>query len=218
MDDALIVFGKQPEPGTVKTRLIPLVGAAGAARLYAAFLADSLERFSQADADVRLYWSGDRATIADVPPGTAVLDQKGGDLGERLLHAMAETFAAGYARVVVVGTDHPTLPLPFLEEAFRALADPRSVVIGPATDGGYYLIGMNDLRPEPFRGITFSRPDVFERTLDRLKDTRAALTILPFWYDVDEGDDLTRLAADLSASPELARRTHAVLQELSLVT
>lgn len=214
--DSLIVFAKPPIQGEVKTRLHTGIEPAEATDLYAAFLEDSLAQYQRLGPDVRLYVSGDTSDI-ERRTGNQFhsFQQSGEDLGHRMQHAFAETFAAGYQRIAIIGTDHPSLPDDFIELAFRTLARPQSVVIGPAEDGGYYLLGMNEFYPQLFESMTFSREDVFERTVDRAVGTSAELTILPTWYDVDRPETLTRLLADLSKNGQRAPRTRAVLLRLA---
>jgi rSAM/selenodomain-associated transferase 1 len=216
---ALIVFAKAPEPGAVKTRLTGVLTEEEAARLYEAFLHDSLAVYVRLPAAVRLYLTPSSGALPAglVPECVSVHTQRGDGLGERMLNAFVETFVAGYERVVVIGTDHPTLPLAFVERAFEELAPPLATVIGPSEDGGYYLLGMNEVYPQLFRGMTYSHPRVFEDTLQRIHATPASLSILPTWYDVDTPEALRRLAADLAggagAAPE-ARRTREVMDVL----
>jgi uncharacterized protein len=215
---ALIVFAKVPVAGEVKTRLTPAFDAGQAARLYEAFVTDSLAQYVRLDTAVRLYLASSEGEFTDdvIPEGVTVHRQSGDGLGERMQRAIIETFAAGYERAVVIGTDHPSLPTEFIRMAFDALLEPISVCIGPTEDGGYYLIGMNDFFPDLFTGMVYSRTDVFSNTLARIETTRANVTILPVWYDVDTLDDLKRLAADLRDSSIEARRTRDVLQEFDL--
>lgn len=210
---ALLVFAKRPEPGQVKTRLTPLLSEEAAAELYEAFLRDALAQYAEIEADVRLYLAPPHTTLPEgwVPPGVTRHEQRGDDLGSRMARAFLETFASGYERVVIIGTDHPTLPTPFVEAAFETLEEPLSIAIGPSADGGYYLLGMNEFYPQLFQEIVYSRPDVFERTVARAAETEAALTILPPWYDVDTPDTLYRLVAELGEEAEVAPRTRTVL-------
>lgn len=150
-----------------------------------------------------------------VPDGVTVHAQRGRDLGERLARAFFEAFGAGYDRVVITGSDHPTLPNEFVEHAFDSLAHPKSVVLGPADDGGYYLIGMNDYFPELFRQMVYSRADVLRQTLARLPSAEIHVTILPPWYDIDTIGDLCRLAAELDTEPEVHSCTRQVMARLS---
>lgn len=215
--DALIVFAKVPEPGSVKTRLQSVLTPQQAAQLYEAFLADALAQYVALNVWVRLYLRGRVEALVDglVPPDVSVHAQQGAGLGERMWQAFIETFAAGAERAAVIGTDHPTLPSAFVEHAFTVLREPLSLCIGPSEDGGYYLLGMNDYYPEVFRDMTYSHEAVFRQTLDRAEQTRAAVTVLPPWYDVDTASDLERLRAELAAlSADHAPRTRAVLRTL----
>lgn len=214
MNAALIVFAKRPRPGRVKTRLTTVLSETDAAALYRAFLEDALDQYARLRADVRLYLAPGGSDGADEDIHRNQFLQEGSDLGERMLQAFAETFAAGYGRAVVIGTDHPTLPNAFIEKAFDLLDTPQSVVLGPAEDGGYYLLGMNDLRPMLFRGMSYSHDAVFDETVDRAAASGASLSILPAWYDVDTPQQLERLANDLAEGAPGADRTRALLTRL----
>src|SRR5690606_28492165 len=111
------------------------------------------------------------------------------------LRAFVETFAAGHDRAVIVGTDQPTLPSPFLELAFDALEDPLTAVLGPSEDGGYYLLGLNEVVSDLF-DMGYSHPGVFEDTLERAMEADLTPVVLPEHYDVDEADALDRLFAE----------------------
>lgn len=214
MSSALLVFAKEPAPGRVKTRLTPALNAADAAHLYEAFLEDQVARYARLPVDVRLYESGRVGDVVAIPDAVAHFAQRGRGLGERMLNAFADSFRAGYERLVIVGSDHPTLPTAFIELAFEMLEAPRSVVIGPAEDGGFYLLGMNDLRPALFSGMTYGHPGVLEETLERIGATGASLTLLPTWYDVDTPESLRRLVDELNVDPSSAPRTFVALRKL----
>lgn len=217
MNSALIVFAKVPLAGHVKTRLTPDLGDDEAAQLYEAFLLDALDVYRRLDHDVRLYvapGAGD-LNASLVPPGVAVFRQRGMGLGDRMGRAFLETFAAGYERVGIVGTDHPTLPPTFIQLAFDALSKPRSVAIGPAEDGGYYLLAMNDFVAQIFREMSYSHSGVFAATLERIAASGADAIVLPEWYDVDTPDQLRRLRADLAAADGLAPRTKRQVERLA---
>lgn len=217
MKSALIVFAKAPVAGRVKTRLTPEITEAEAADLYEAFLRDLLERFVRLDVHVRVYVAGHPADLSDdlVPTNVEIFRQEGSGLGERMGRAFIDAFAAGYDRVILTGSDHPTLPSEFIEYAFAALAPRRAVVLGPADDGGYYLLGMNDFLPQLFEGMEYSHADVLTDTLERLPAAEIDVTILPTWYDVDTPRDLRRLAAELAAEGEVHTRTREVLSRLA---
>lgn len=214
---SLLVFARVPAAGSVKTRLHAALHSEDAARLYEAFVIDTLRLYREPGVDVRLYLA---PSSDPVPPGFSepdvrVLPQRGDDLGARLLHAFVETFAAGYERIVALGTDHPTLPAAFVGLAFEALREPLSICLGPADDGGYYLIGMNELYPSLFRDVTYSQPDVLEKTLEKAAATGANVTVLPPWYDVDTPADLLRLQRDLAEPGSGAVETRRVMAGLA---
>ncbi len=224
---ALVVFAKVPVPGHVKTRLTPYLSGREAADLYRAFLLDSLDQYAKLDCDVRLYLAD---TVTDSREGQSfqleleteaqasisVHKQRGEGLGERLHSASVETFSAGFEKVVLIGTDHPTLPPDYISRAFESLTLPESACIGPADDGGYYLIGTRSPERRLFDGLTFSHASVFEQALRRLRSLNRIVSILPTWYDVDSYDELTRLVRDLQTTPNEVTRTKAVVSSLVL--
>jgi rSAM/selenodomain-associated transferase 1 len=145
----------------------------------------------------------------DVPrlslPDGAVVDavqQRGGDLGERLYRALHEAAAHHPGGVAAVGSDHPRMPLACVRQAFAALAD-HHVVLGPSDDGGYYLIALRAgaVRRELFAGVAWSTDTVLAETAARCRSLGLSLALLPAGRDVDEPADLVRLAADLATAP-----------------
>ena len=148
------------------------------------------------------------------PPGVEALRQRGAGLGERMLHAFVETFAAGHDRAVVVGTDHPTLPTEYLALALDALKDPLTAVLGPSDDGGYYLLGLNEVVPDLF-DMAYSHGAVFEDTLGRAMEADLTPVVLPEHYDVDDGPALDRLAGEWRAGADVGPRTADMLQTLT---
>ncbi|MXW63721.1 MAG: glycosyltransferase [Bacteroidetes bacterium SB0662_bin_6] len=233
MSAALIVFAKPPVPGRVKTRLTPPLSPEDAARLYESFLQDALDQYQGLGVTLRLYLAldgsppgrgipaqhGDRfAQWGDIYTrwvGKNVFRQKGEGLGERMRQAFEETFAEGHRRVILIGTDHPTLPSAWIREGFSLLEGGDAVVLGPTGDGGFYLIGMNESFSQVFEGMTYSHEAVFEQTAARVASCGASLQMLPEWYDVDTFDDLKRLVADMRQESAGAMRTRAMLQRLS---
>jgi len=218
MDDVLLVFAKQPRPGAVKTRLTPFLSTPEAARLYEAFLKDALHLYARLEVDVRLYLAPPLPEdgLEDVPARIPVHEQSGDGLGPRMANAFEAVLDLGYDRAAVVGTDHPTLPLEFVRQAFAALAADRSVCIGPSDDGGFYLLGMSAFYPELFDGMTYSHEQVFEDTLARVEGTDADLTVLPRWYDVDTPAALPRMLEDLADDAVDAPRTRRTIRQLNL--
>jgi rSAM/selenodomain-associated transferase 1 len=194
------VFAKRPVPGAVKTRLAAATSPEWAARVAEAFLADTLDRLAEVDARRVLAFAP-----ADAEPffhGIArgrfiVSTQSEGDLGRRMAAFLGEQLALGAAAVVLVGTDSPTLWSNYVDQAFRVL-EWADVVLGPATDGGYYLIGCAHRVPPIFDGITWGGPHVLAQTVARLP-AEYRLALLNPWYDVDTLDDWRALCGHLLA-------------------
>lgn len=199
-DRALIVFARSPVAGQVKSRLTPLLSSQEAADLYRAFLMDSLAQYASLEVDVRLYMA-DEGDPGVHLYGAQLKKQYGHGLGERMEHAFGETAAEGYEQMVIIGTDHPTLPTEFIMEAYEALSDVPAVCIGPALDGGYYLLGMSPLICGLFDGIVYGEPNVFSLTLARAHESGVSVTQLPVWYDIDTPEDLRNLVSGETVLP-----------------
>ncbi len=209
-DRALIVFARSPVAGQVKSRLTQLLSSQEAADLYRAFLVDSLAQYASLEVDVRLYMA-DEGDPGVHLYGAQLRKQCGNGLGERMEHAFSETAAEGYNQMVIIGTDHPTLPTEFIMEAYEALSDVPAVCIGPASDGGYYLLGMSPLISGLFDGIVYSKPNVFSLTLGRAHESGATVTKLPVWYDVDTPEDLRRLVSENTVLPPATMKVMRML-------
>jgi rSAM/selenodomain-associated transferase 1 len=195
----LLLFTKPATPGRVKTRLIGVLTAAQAARLHDCLLRDLVERLAGGDYELRLAWAlgpGEEAPACALPAEP----QRGAGLGERLHHGLAGA-ARSHRRVAAVGSDHPTLSAAIVERAFAALAAGADAVLGPATDGGYYLIALRSeaVAGELFEGVAWSTPAVLEQTLDRCAARGLGVELLPVASDVDTPGDLERLAGELAA-------------------
>jgi rSAM/selenodomain-associated transferase 1 len=221
MRRALIVVGKAPLPGRTKTRLVPPLTHEEAAELYGAFLCDAVEL------GLGLGWervsvvhprgAETAAALGELVPREAyLLEQRGAGLRDALVYAFEYHFARGFDRVVLIGSDNPTLPSEPLEEACGALSSARDVAIGPTPDGGYYLIGLGALRRMIFDGIDWSTPRVYAQTLARADWLGLRVHPVAAWRDVDEPADLDRLSLELACGPEqLAPHTRAAFQRLA---
>ena len=210
----LLLFTKPAREGRVKTRLIGDLTAAEAAELHAAFLADLLGRLREGDFELRLAWALDPAE--EVPAGPVPgLRQEGNDLGERLYGALSEA-AEESASVAALGSDHPTLPLEIVHRAFERVEAGAGVVLGPAEDGGYYLIALRAgaVDRRLFEGIAWSTERVFPATLERCRELGLAVELLPMAADVDTPDDLRRLAASMAEGDLGCPSTRNLLQAL----
>ncbi len=196
---ALILFAKDPVAGQVKTRLSSLLDDPTVLSLYRHFLRDSIDKIcSVAEADRFIGMASDPETgyfdeVARSHP-VRLFVQKGRDLGERMRQAFEDRFKEGYERVVIIGSDSPTLPATYIEQA---LLSEKEVVIGPSTDGGYYLIGMRAKVTDIFDGVAWGTDRVLSETLQALKDQRTEAELLPVWYDVDLPEDLRFLKTHL---------------------
>lgn len=195
------LFAKQPWPGQVKTRLAAASSADWAARVAAAFLLDTVAKLSSVEADRVLAFAPREAHdyFAEVVRGRFTLvPQADGDLGRRMAVFFTEYLRAGAEAVVLLGTDSPTLPLAHVEQAFRELGH-ADVVLGPATDGGYYLVGCRGRLPPLFEGISWSSSQVLHDTVARLEGADFCLALLPPWYDVDTLEDWWMLQGHVAA-------------------
>jgi uncharacterized protein len=202
---------KHPAPGRVKTRLAAALGPERAAALYEAFVLDLAERLAPLGWPVTwAYWPRE-APFASILPGARCRAQEGRDLGERMSHAIAVELADGAGSVVVIGADAPHLDTSLLGEAAERLADDADLVLGPADDGGYYLIGLKAPAPALFAGIAWSTSGVLAATLARARVLGLQVHLLAPGFDVDEPADLERLRALLAVGAVRLPRTAGVL-------
>jgi len=193
--------------------MVPWLREEEALRLHIALVEDSLRLVRRAAAESGAApfvsfseaWSPGRrkdlAGIARAAAGMARIAQRGSDLGRRLLGTFRSLRARGFRRIVVIGSDSPTLPPAILRAAFAALEQESEVVLGPAEDGGYYLVGARRLLPGMFEGIPWGTDGVLRATLQALDHCGARAVVLPHWYDVDRPEDLERIRRDLAGLP-----------------
>ncbi|MDH4231490.1 MAG: TIGR04282 family arsenosugar biosynthesis glycosyltransferase [Nitrospirota bacterium] len=189
------LFAKFPEPGKVKTRLARDIGPDAAARACREIAEYVLQRTSPADSGYRriIFFAPQamRQRFSEWMPGEVLMAQRGGDVGERMDNALKDLFGRGAEKAVVVGSDIPGLHRGIIGKAFQELDD-CDVVIGPAMDGGYYLIGMKFPHPEIFRNITWGTEKVFEETVTSIEKTGLTHCLVTTLFDVDDLDDLVR--------------------------
>lgn len=213
-DTALVVMARYPQVGTTKTRLARTIGHEEAVRLYQAFLIDLAYKFAGQAVD--LHWAYTPAEvdylsfIATLAPSLIeymhAFPQQGMDLGARLHHVFRWTHDQGYRSTIVISSDTPQISLKIVTQAQKAL-DKADVVLGPADDGGYYLIAMR--RPyDMFRDIPMSTSVVAQKTIELAHSQGLRVHILENLFDIDEWLDLLRLAqlleTDSSHAPETA--------------
>lgn len=191
----MVVFLKAPRPGEVKTRLAADLDAAAAAAIYRVLVERTLSVVLESGvADVELRYTPDEAGAEILPwlrPGWRMAAQGGGDLGARLTRAVTEAGAGGAEQVLVVGTDCPELGASDFQEAMRAL-EGHDVVLGPATDGGYWLIGMRGVWPVLFRDIPWSTDRVLAVTRMQAEGAGLRVALLGERADVDTLADWRR--------------------------
>jgi rSAM/selenodomain-associated transferase 1 len=201
--DALIIFAKAPDPGQVKTRLSPPLTSDQAARLHEAFMLDVVHA-AQPLVGVTQWLSCAPSTthpffrLLSRRFRLRLLTQTGETLGERMASALRQVLDAGATRAVLIGTDVPTLPGTMIRDAFRFLRR-ADVVLGPACDGGYYLVGVSRRVPPIFDEIPWGRSTVLESTLVLVNRLGLRCRLLPFWYDVDTLPSLRLLTAHLTS-------------------
>jgi rSAM/selenodomain-associated transferase 1 len=198
------LFAKHWTPGAVKTRLAASIGPEAAAELYRAFVVHLVERFGGAADTCVLAYSPpqrrDEFLFAEAS-GWRLWPQSSGDLGARMKNFFVEALATGAERVVLIGSDSPTLPREHVQAAFEALGT-NDVVLNPAADGGYCLVGVAGKVPPIFDGIPWSTGVVFRETVARLEETQTPFAVLPPWYDVDDEVGLARLENELREMPD----------------
>lgn len=197
---ALVVMAKAPRPGAVKTRLCPPLSSRQAARLQRAFLLDTLDRVRAVATPVAAFAPvSERRYFERTFPGLVLVPQRHGDLGRRVAATLGRLLGRGFRAVLVLGADAPTVPVTFLRRAIRLVLHPRiDVVVGPAEDGGYYLIGMRAVHRALFESIPWSTARVFAETVRRAEAARLRVARLPRWYDIDTPRDLRRLTTSLA--------------------
>ena len=224
---SLIVFVKNPIPGAVKTRLQTRYAPDQVAALYTAFVRDVLARAERIDVDRRviafdppdaefevraLFGGGVKAQWQFVP-------QVQDDLGVRMREALVQELDAGASATVLIGTDIPSLPAHHITQAFGLLCT-VDVVLGPSTDGGYYLVGVSKSTPEIFEDVEWSTPGVLAQTINRIQRAGNSLGLVPPWFDVDTPEELDLVlaqarAAKLATGIDPLPYTHACLSNLT---
>lgn len=194
-DSVIAVFAKTPMPGAVKTRLVPVLGEVGALRLHRALMSYTVNRVRDSRlAPFELWLSHPGPAddlVAQLAPEQLKL-QAEGDLGARMLCASREILGRA-AAVVIIGSDCPSIDGQYLEQALARLAGGDDLVLGPAEDGGYVLLGVSGIWPELFTGIAWGGPGVFAATLERVAGLDLRHSVLEPRWDVDRPEDLVRL-------------------------
>ncbi len=213
------MFSRYPRLGEVKTRLSPILGPEACLELHQALLLDTLDRITPLDVACHLFLADcsdleirEFARAHRLPESLHLHLQEGRDLGDRMWKAYQDV-APSVDRVVLLGSDTPSLPLSRIKEALLRL-EQSPVVVGPVEDGGYYLLALAEPRKELFYGIRWGTSVVLEQTLSKLAAGECHL--LASWYDIDTESDLGRLQMELSGEGEFEgfpERTFHFLQK-----
>jgi rSAM/selenodomain-associated transferase 1 len=211
-------MAKASAPGRAKTRLVPPLTFEEAAVLNTAFLQDVADNVLLAGRDAERH-GGIAGYAAFGPPGSedffrrtlpgaiGLIEAWRQNFGDCLLHTIEEIFARGHAAAVVLNSDSPTLPTAFLVETAAVLARPGDrAVLGPSSDGGYYLLGLKAAHRHMFENIAWSTEQVAKQTLERAREIGLDVHRLPVWYDVDDIHSLRRLYTELPDRPDAQRR------------
>ncbi len=216
-DTCICVFVKPPLAGKVKTRLIPAVGAEGAAALAEAFFRDTWNSAESLSWAVPIVVSTDSLGPEVLPrPDIQVWLQGGGDLGARIERILRRALRQA-PMAMALGADSPGIPASLLERAHEALQS-ADAVLGPCEDGGFYLLGVRECPPGLLAGIPWSQSTTFARTLDRLTERGLKASVLDPWYDIDRPEDLEHLVSELASGAITAPYTARVLAGLRAVT
>lgn len=185
----IIVFVKNTERGSVKTRLAKVIGHARAREVYNELVDITREAVNSLPFDKWVYFSEAENRTQWASDHTAV--QHGNDLGEKMCNAFKDAFRAGYEEVILIGSDLPDISGTIIESAFDSLGN-AEMVLGPADDGGYYLVGMTRLIDGVFRDKPWSQPQLLQSTLDELKANKMSVSLLQSLNDVDTYEDYVR--------------------------
>ena len=201
----VVVFGREPVAGEVKTRLAAGIGGPAASRIYAVTLEHTLEAL--VDSGARVVLSLAEASSDEWARGIdcSIEVQGTGDLGDRMADAFERRFSEAEERVIIIGSDCPLITPEHLQAAADALAD-RDVVLGPAIDGGYWLVGQRRPGVDLFSDIPWSSHDTLDQTRQRLADVKASWTELEELRDIDTREDLEAVLDDPRVPEDLCRR------------
>ncbi|MFY0624681.1 MAG: TIGR04282 family arsenosugar biosynthesis glycosyltransferase [Reichenbachiella sp.] len=186
-ENCLILFIRNPELGKVKTRLAKTMGDEAALAIYKQLLIHTYQAIKNTKCDKKIYFSKKIETLEGWNSNYEAEIQIEGDLGEKMFQSI-ERQLSQYNKVCIIGSDCPELTTSIIDDAFSEL-DKKDVVIGPANDGGYYLLGLKKLIPSIFKNMHWSSESVFSETNHRLKEENITVGILPELIDVDTEED-----------------------------
>ena len=216
-DRCLAVFVRDPEPGKVKTRLAKAYGDPFAAELYGYFVDDLLEALAPGSYHLEIFFTpAEREMEIRQRFGKRFCYtlQEGKGLGDRMERAFRCCFVKGFSTAILIGSDFPDLTAEVIEQAFQTLENGQDAVVGPAFDGGYYLIGFRSdtFDPAVFNEMRWGESTVFDKTVNRLHARGYRVHLAPAWHDIDTENDLANLQARHVNTPFSRSRTMAFLR------
>lgn len=201
---------KVPIAGTVKTRLQPLLSGEECAAFASALLRDTEVKAKKAGFDTVIAFTPvhEEKVLRDLLIGNYMFYcQKGDSLGERMFQAFSEVLKDEESAAVMIGTDCPLLTGGLIRQAFELLESGLDAVVGPSTDGGYYLIGLRENDPYIFQSVDWSTSKALDQTLSNMESLYFSVGFLDELYDIDEADQLLELKKAIEENPHLARNT-----------
>lgn len=206
---------KVPRAGNVKTRLQSRLSPEQRAALSEAFLEDAINKARRAADELIIAFSpaSERDYFTKFAENKITfVEQKGANLGEKMLNAFEFAFARNSDAVVMIGTDSPTFPAKFIKQAFADLRN-ADAILGKVEDGGFYLIGLRVLQREIFADVEWSSAETFNQTARNIKSVGYRLSLAPLWFDVDLPNDLEKLRKNLLKNPAAAPKTFEWIKE-----
>jgi rSAM/selenodomain-associated transferase 1 len=216
-EKCILLYLKYPQPGQVKKRLASHFGEELIAELYKNFVIDTVVTLEGCNAHLKLCFyppEKEKLFVRWMGNCYSYWPQRGHDLGERMKNSFCDAWQEGYKYTVITGSDIPDLPRSFIDDAFLRLQK-NDAVIGPAMDGGYYLIGFrhDTFFPGVFDGITWGTETVYEKTLNKLTMRGLSVAPLPVWFDIDIPEDLGSLCERNRNTPFQSSNTISFIAE-----
>jgi rSAM/selenodomain-associated transferase 1 len=210
----LLIFSRPLVNGQTKSRLVPAYGVAGATALAKGFLLDTYALACRADVARTIVCVAAPGALPEFQPPARIWPQGPGDLGDRMTRMAKRALLLDPSFVIIIGSDSPGLPPEFLEKAVRALRGGAAAVLGPADDGGYYLLGLNRCPADLLAKLEWSRNNTASLTTQRLAEFELDPHILPQWFDVDLPRDVERLRDLITRGRVSAPHTSELLQHI----
>ncbi len=202
-------MAKVPRAGNVKTRLEPILSPKQCAGFSESLIEDAINKARNAANKLVIAFepAPERAYFINLErENFALIEQKGSDLGEKMFNAFGFAFSVESDAVVLIGTDSPTFPADFIEQAFEFLETNSDAVLGKTEDGGFYLIGLRVLRKEIFENVPWGSNNAFDQVFQNIENLKLHLREVPGWYDVDEPEDFEQLKRELIINKNARRR------------